>query len=110
MAGYAEITVEQGANFSTTINVNDAAGAGQNLTSYSVAAQMRKSHYSTTAVDFTVSITEAANGEITMTMTSANTSNLTPGRYVYDLVMTSPTNIKTRVVEGIATVLPSVTR
>jgi hypothetical protein len=110
MAGYAEITVEQGANFSTKINVNDGAGAGQNLTSYSVAAQMRKSHYSTTAVDFTVSITESANGEITMTMTSANTSNLTPGRYVYDLVMTSPTNIKTRVVEGIATVLPSVTR
>jgi hypothetical protein len=110
MAGYAEITVEQGANFSTTINVNDAAGAGQNLTSYSVAAQMRKSHYSTTAVDFTVSITDAFDGEITMTMTSANTSNLTPGRYVYDLVMTSPTNIKTRVVEGIATVLPSVTR
>jgi hypothetical protein len=110
MAGYAEITVEQGANFSSKINVNDGTGAGQNLTSYSVAAQMRKSHYSTTAVDFTVSITEAANGEITMTMTSANTSNLTPGRYVYDLVMTSPTNIKTRVVEGIATVLPSVTR
>jgi len=110
MAGYAEITVEQGANFSTRINVNDAAGAGQNLTSYSVAAQMRKSHYSTTAVDFTVSITDAFDGEITMTMTSANTSNLTPGRYVYDLVMTSPTNIKTRVVEGIATVLPSVTR
>jgi len=110
MAGYAEITVEQGANFSTTINVNDGAGAGQNLTSYSVAAQMRKSHYSTTAVNFTVEITDAFDGEITMTMTSANTSNLTPGRYVYDLVMTSPTNIKTRVVEGIATVLPSVTR
>ena len=102
MAGYAEITVEQGANFSTTINVNDGAGAGQNLTSYSVAAQMRKSHYSTTAVDFTVSITDAFDGEITMTMTSANTSNLTPGRYVYDLVMTSPTNIKTRVVEGLS--------
>jgi hypothetical protein len=45
-----------------------------------------------------------------MAMTSANTSNLTPGRYFYDLVMTSPTSIKTRVVEGIATILPSVTR
>jgi hypothetical protein len=45
-----------------------------------------------------------------MAMTSANTANLTPGRYFYDLVMTSPTSIKTRVVEGIATILPSVTR
>jgi hypothetical protein len=71
---------------------------------------MRKSYYSTTANSFTVTISNAANGEITMAMTSANTANLTPGRYFYDLVMTSPTSIKTRVVEGIATILPSVTR
>ena len=45
-----------------------------------------------------------------MVMTAANTANLTPGRYVYDLLITSPTSVKTRVVEGIATVLPSVTR
>ena len=108
MAGYAEITVEQGADFSTKINVNTGAGVGQNLTSYSASAPVNFTTES--PIDFTVSITEAANGEITMAMSSANTANLTPGRYVYDLVMTSPSNIKTRVVEGIATVLPSVTR
>jgi hypothetical protein len=43
-------------------------------------------------------------------MTSANTSNLTPGRYVYDVIITSSANVVTRVVEGIVTVLPSVTR
>jgi hypothetical protein len=110
MAGYAELTVEQGADFNTTINVNDGTGAAQNLTSYTAAAQMRKSYYSTTANSFTVSISNAGAGEITMAMTSANTANLTPGRYMYDLVMTSPSNIKTRVVEGIVTVLPSITR
>jgi hypothetical protein len=110
MAGYAELTVEQGADFNTTINVNDGTGAAQNLTSYTAAAQMRKSYYSTTANSFTVSISNAGAGEITMAMTSANTANLTPGRYMYDLVMTSPANIKTRVVEGIVTVLPSITR
>jgi hypothetical protein len=45
-----------------------------------------------------------------MAMTAANTANLTPGRMVYDLLITSPTSVKTRVVEGIATILPSVTR
>ncbi len=45
-----------------------------------------------------------------MTMTAANTANLKSGRMVYDLLITSPTNVKTRVVEGIATILPSVTR
>ena len=54
---------------------------------------MRKSYYSTTANSFTVTISNAANGEITMAMTSANTANLAAGRAFYDLVMTSPTNV-----------------
>jgi hypothetical protein len=110
MAEYAELTIEQNADFTTTITVDDGTGAAQNLTSYTAAAQMRKSYYSLTANNFTVAISNAANGEITMTMTAANTANLTPGRMVYDLLITSPTSVKTRVVEGIATILPSVTR
>ena len=42
--------------------------------------------------------------------TLANTANVTPGRYVYDVKITSPASVVTRVVEGIVTVLPSVTR
>ena len=110
MAGYAELTIEQNANFVTTITVKDSTGTPQNLTSYTAASQIRKSYYSSTANSFTVSISSPANGEISMSMSAATTANLTPGRYVYDVVMTSPTNIKTRVVEGIATILPSVTR
>ena len=110
MAGYAELTIEQNADFTTTITVNDGTGAAQNLTSYTAAAQMRKSYYSSTANNFTVAISNAANGEITMTMTAANTANLTAGRMLYDLLITSPTSVKTRVVEGIVTILPSVTR
>lgn len=110
MAGFVELTIEQGANFSTTVTVNDSNGSSTNLTNYSAAAQLRKSYYSTTANAFTVTVTDAAAGEITMSITSANTANLTPGRYVYDLLITSPTNVKTRVIEGIATILPSVTR
>ena len=110
MAGYAELTLEQGANFTTNVTVNGSDVSPTNLTSYTAAAQLRKSYYSTTANNFTVTVSNAANGELTMAMTAANTANLTPGRYVYDLLITSPTSIKTRVVEGIVTLLPSVTR
>lgn len=110
MAGFAEIQIEQGASFSTTITVNDSTGAYTNLTNYTAAAQLRKSYYSSTANSFTVTVSNAANGELTMVLSSANTANLTPGRMLYDLLITSPTSIKTRVVEGIATILPSVTR
>ena len=63
MAGFVELTLEQGANFSVSMDLKDAAGSILNLSGYTVAAQMRKSYYSTTATDFTISITDAAAGQ-----------------------------------------------
>ena len=110
MAGFAEITIEQGASYSTSVTVSDATGNATNLTGYTASAQLRKSYYSTSAVNFTVNITNAAGGEITLILSPSTTADLTPGRYMYDLLITSPTSVKTRVVEGIAVILPSVTR
>lgn len=110
MAGFVELTLEQGANFNTVLDLKDSAGGILNLAGYTVAAQMRKSYYSTTATNFTITVTDAAAGQITMSMNSANSSNVTPGRYVYDVLITSGSSVKTRIIEGIVTVLPSVTR
>lgn len=110
MAAYSELTLEQGATFSTTVNVEDTQGTAINLAGYSASSQIRKSYYSTSANSFTATITSNANGEITLSMTAANTANLNAGRYLYDLLITAPNTTKTRVVEGIITVLPSVTR
>jgi len=110
LAGFVELTLEQGANFNTVLDLKDSAGGILNLAGYTVAAQMRKSYYSSTATDFTIVITDAAAGQITMSMNSANSSNVTPGRYVYDVLITSGSSVKTRIIEGIVTVLPSVTR
>ena len=110
MAGYVEFTIEQGADFSTSVTVYDATGAAQNLTSYTAASQLRKSYYSSSANNMSASISSPANGVITISMTAANTANLTPGRMLHDLLITSPAGIKTRVIEGIAVIMPSVTR
>ena len=110
MAAYSEITIEQYSDFSTTVNVDDIQGNPMNLTGYSASSQIRKSYYSTTATSFDASISNALTGEITLSLPSANTGDLSAGRYVYDLVITSPTNEKTRVVEGIAVVTPGVTK
>ena len=71
---------------------------------------MRKSFYSSTANNFTATVTGNANGQITLTMTAAETANLTPGRYVYDLLITDGSGSKSRVIEGIVSVLPGTTR
>ena len=110
MAAYTEIIVEQGATFSTTVNVEDSQGSAVNLAGFVAESQIRKSYYSSTVNNFTASVTGIANGEITLSMTAANTANLTPGRALYDLLITSPVGVKTRVIEGIVTITPSVTR
>ena len=102
--------IEQGATFSSTVNVEDTAGAAINLSGYSAASQMRKSYYATSNTAITSIVTGTANGEITLSMTAANTANLTPGRSVFDLLITSPSGIKTRVIEGIIIVSPGVTQ
>ena len=52
----------------------------------------------------------AADGQVTLTLTDTVTTALSPGRYVYDLVVTDGSSISTRVVEGQAIVTPGVTR
>ena len=110
MAAFSEITIEQGATFNSTVSVEDVYGTPVNLTGYTTSSMMRKSYQSLTAITITATITGTANGEITLTIPASNTATISPGRYVYDVIVTDSINTVTRVVEGIATVLPSVTR
>jgi hypothetical protein len=71
---------------------------------------MRKSYYTSSKSSFNVTVSTPNIGEITMAMTAANTANLTPGRYVYDVEIDNNSGEVTRIFEGIITVLPNVTR
>jgi len=110
-AGYQELFVEQGANYSTSITLDDSNGAAYNLVGYMAKSQMKKSYYSTNATaEFTTTVASPANGIITLTMTSDATSNIAAGRYVYDVVIKSSSNTVTRVLEGIVNIIPQVTK
>lgn len=110
MAAYSELYIEQCADFSTTINIDDSQGDAINLSGYHFSSQMRKSYYSNIHYDFSIDINNPSRGEITLSMAAIDTSNINPGRYVYDLTMTDTSNTITRVVEGIVVVLPGVTK
>jgi len=108
MAQKANLIIDQGSDFSTTLDITDEEGSPIDLSTYTAAAQIRKHYTSLTKTDFTVSTT--ASGIVTLFL-SANTSNeLESGRYVYDVELTANTGSITRIVEGIVTITPSVTR
>jgi len=109
MATKANLVIDQGASYSTTIDMLDENGAAIDLSNYTGAAQLRKHFTSTTATSFTIAL-GGADGTLTISLTANATANLTAGRYVYDVELTSNTGVVSRVLEGIVTVTPNVTR
>lgn len=109
MAIKANLVIDQGSTFSATIDVIDASGQTFDLSSYVVTAQMRKNYASSSAVNFTAA-QNGLLGQITLSLLHTATAALEPGRYLYDVEITSNAGAVTRVVEGIATVTPGITR
>lgn len=109
MAIKANLVIDQGSSFSATINVADASGAVYNLSGYTVAAQMRKNYTSSVAVTFS-STHNGNGGEITLSLLPVSTASIEPGRYLYDVEATSSGGSVMRIVEGIVTVTPGMTR
>ena len=110
MAIISNIFIDQGSDFSLTVDVQNALGNALDLTGYTIAAQMRKPYGSTNASATFSTSHNGANGQVVMQLTDSVTAALDAGRYVYDLNITSGAGDKTRVVEGQAIVTPGVTR
>ena len=110
MAIIANLFIDQGTDFSVTVDVSDATGGVLDLTGYSASAQIRKTYGSSTKTDFATNLGTPSQGKVTMSLTDTVTSALESGRYVYDLNITSGGGVTTRVVEGQAIITPGVTR
>jgi hypothetical protein len=110
MATISNLFVDAGSTYSNIITVSATNGQALDLTGYTVASSMRKSYQSTTVYNFTASIYQAAQGKVRLQLTDSQSSAIPAGRWLYDVEITSPIGVKTRVVEGIVTVTPEITR
>lgn len=108
MADKLNLLIDQGSTYSVNLEVKDANNNLVNLTGYSGAGQIRKQYTSNSATAFSVSV--YANGTVTAALTANQTASLVNGRYVYDIELTNSISEVTRIVEGIITVTPQVTR
>ena len=106
MATKANISIDQGSTFSTTINLTDDSGNPLDLSAYSAQAQMRTSYASVNAITFSTTL---ANGVVSLSLNAATTSTLTRSRYLYDVQLIDSSNNVTRVLEGTVYVDPAIT-
>lgn len=107
MASRSNIYIDQGADFRITLELFDGdddeivVGGG----GYNFYANMKKFYSTATAASFSI---EAANNDVTLVMTANTTGDLAPGKYEYDVLMRKPTGEISKVVEGLAIVIPTI--
>jgi len=114
MAAYQDIYLDKGNDFTEQLTISDDYGTSYNLANFSVSSNAKISYTtSNVAIAFVATISDAANGIITLSANSAVTSNVVPnnsGKLVYDVYVRDNTlNKRTRVLEGQIFVSPNVT-
>lgn len=120
MAGRYDFTIEQGATFSRQVTWQDESGAGINLTGYTITGKLRKKTSDNKEIaSFTCALVTPTSGIFSFSLTPTQTS-LLPSSFsynaekqllecVYDIEASSGSNVY-RVLEGIASISPEVTR
>jgi hypothetical protein len=109
MKRYKDLVLDQGATFIEYVLYQDKTKTSINITGLTPRAQMRKSYYSSNATTFTTTINNNTTGNISISLSYAQTANIKAGRYVYDVELYDA-NVVYKVQEGTITVLPEVTK
>jgi hypothetical protein len=113
-AGIYNATIDQGSVWSVVLVYTDSNNVPVNLTGYTAAMQLRQ-NYNSEVANLTLTTANGgisivgATGTITINATAVQTGLLDPGFYVYDLELTSGSNIS-RLIQGQLTVAEQVTR
>ena len=110
LAVTSNIYIDQGSEYTSIITVSGPDSAPLNLTDFTVQSQMRKSYGSSTAYSFTATIHNALAGQIKLYLTTADSEIIPAGRWLYDVEIAGADGYRKRVVEGVATITPQITR
>lgn len=89
-SAYWDIVVDQNVRYFVERNFVDEYGTILPLTNATITAQIRKFPGGSLLLDVSdaITITDAANGEIEMDISSETLSTLDPGKYLWDMLIT----------------------
>ena len=109
MATYSNLFVDQGSDFSFTLNLRSTIGS-IDLNNYTARGQIKRNYTSLTSIDFSI-VVDAPNDSLIISLLPSQTKLMKATRYVYDIEIVSddsPSSV-VRVLEGQLEVTPGVT-
>jgi hypothetical protein len=93
-------TFKTGAVYDMTLQFQDSNGNNINLTGYTISSTIWNSGKTTQYATFSVDNTNAATGQIVLSLTAAQTNSIPVGTAVYDLAMTDLSGNKQYYLKG----------
>jgi hypothetical protein len=106
MSSQLNIYIDKGTDFRLTVELFDSDDLDLPIANYSFFGDIRKLYSTKRAAEFEF---EKANNDITLVLDNDITSQLTPGKYQYDVIMKKPTGELSKIVDGLAFVVSTIT-
>ena len=101
--GTYNITLQRRADYSVLLQFKDSNDAVINLTGYTAYAQAWNEARTKQSADFTVTYTDRANGQITLSLTDTQTTSF-PDTLRYDVLLEDSGGKREYYLEGVITV------
>ena len=97
-------------DFEQTFALEDSnTNSVKNLTGFSATCKMQRTLNLGSLTAFTVTFTSRLNGKVRISLTDTQTAAIEEGKYFYELMLTDPSSVVERVIEGIVIVKHPVT-
>ena len=106
MSSQLNIYIDKGTDYRLTVELFDDDDLDLPIANYTFYGDLRKLYSTKRAAEFTF---EKSDNDITIILDADTTSQLTPGKYQYDVLMKKPTGELSKIVEGLAFVVSTIT-
>ena len=106
MSSQLNIYIDKGTDFRLTVELFDEDDLDLPISNYDFFGDIRKLYSTKRAAEFEFQKTE---NDITLIIGADITSQLTPGKYQFDVIMKKPTGELSKILNGLAFVISTIT-
>ena len=111
MTTRANLYVDQGADFAVVLDLFDSEGVDFNISDQEFKCEVRKVFSSSVAFEAVVRVNTDDNdtNNLDLIISANTTADVDPGKYQYDIIMSDGLQ-RTKILEGLMFILPTITR
>lgn len=106
MSSQVNINIDTGTDFILTVELFNEADFDLPIENYEFFGNIRKLYSTKLIAAFQF---QKSDNNITLILSSDTTKQLVPGKYQYDVLMQKPTGEITKIIDGLAFVIPTIT-